>query len=139
MQTRTLRGNLMTLTAALALACSGGSPSSPGGGGGSGGGGTTTPPTATTTITITSSGANPRSISVSPGARVTFINNDSRAHDMASDPHPEHTDCPALNDIGFLTAGQQKTSGNLNAVRTCRFHDHNDPFNTSLQGSIVIQ
>jgi hypothetical protein len=58
---------------------------------------------------------------------------------MASNPHPEHTDCPELNQVGFLQAGQARESGNLNTVRTCRYHDHNQPNNTSLQGSIVIQ
>ena len=118
---------------AAAAGCSGGSssPSSPSGGGGA--------PTATDTITITSSGANPRSITVSPGTRVTFINSDGRAHDMASDPHPEHTTCPELNQVGFLSPGQSRASGNLNTVRTCGFHDHNDPGNTSLTGTIRIQ
>jgi plastocyanin len=122
----------LVLLAAVA-GCSGGSssPSSPSGGGGT--------PTATDTITITSSGANPRSITISPGTRVTVINNDGRAHDMASDPHPEHTTCPELNQVGFLSPGQSRASGNLKTVRTCGFHDHTDPGNTSLTGTIRIQ
>jgi plastocyanin len=113
---------------------------------GSSGGGSSTPtspgsgtPTATTTITITSSGATPSSITVSPGSRVTFVNNDSRSHDMASDPHPEHTTCTEINQVGFLTAGQSRATGNLNTVRTCTYHDHNDSANRALQGSIRIQ
>jgi hypothetical protein len=70
---------------------------------------------------------------------VTFINNNTRPHEMNSDPHPEHTDCQALNDIGFLAAGQQRTTGNLNTVRTCRYHDHQQDQNNSLKGSIIIQ
>jgi hypothetical protein len=58
---------------------------------------------------------------------------------MNSDPHPEHTDCPAINDVGFIAQGQTKTTGNLNTIRTCRFHDHNQPSETALQGSITIQ
>jgi len=126
-----MAGALVLLAAAAG--CSGGSssPSSPSGGGGS--------PTATDTITITSSGAVPRDIIVPPGSRVTFINNDNRVHEMTSDPHPEHTTCPELNQVGFLSAGQSRASGNLNTVRTCGFHDHNDPGNTSLTGTIRIQ
>ena len=129
---------------ALALsagACGGdddGTQSGPSGGGG-GGGGTTDPPVATSTITITASGVNPRSITVSPGTRVTFVNNDSRNHDMQSDPHPAHTDCPELGTVGFITVGQTKLTGNLNTVRTCGFHDHNDPTNQGLLGTIRIQ
>ncbi len=123
-------------------------------GGGSGGGSTpttptptaTTPPPTTTTptdsatITIGANGAiSPSSVTVTRGGRVTIVNNDTRAHDMSSDPHPEHSDCTELNQIGFLTAGQQRTSGNLNTARTCRFHDHNLPNDAGLKGSIVIQ
>jgi plastocyanin len=78
-------------------------------------------------------------VTISPGSRVTFVNNDTRAHDMASDPHPEHTACPAINDVGFLQPGQSRTTGNLNTPRSCGFHDHNQPSATSLQGTITIQ
>ena len=127
--------------AALAMACvaagCGGSDSTgpSGGSGGSGGGGTSTN---TTTITLTSAGASPRDITVAVGSRVTFINNDSQPHDMDSNPHPEHTDCPALN-VGFINAGQQGVTLNLTTARTCGFHDHNQPSNTNYQGVIRIQ
>ena len=91
------------------------------------------------TITITSSGVSPRTLTVEAGSRVTFVNNDSGAHDMSSDPHPAHTDCPEINGVGFLSAGQSRRTGNLNTVRTCGFHDHNQSTNTSLQGTIVIR
>jgi hypothetical protein len=70
---------------------------------------------------------------------VLFINNDSAAHDMSSDPHPEHTDCVEINQVGFLTPGQQRQTGNLNTVRSCGFHDHNQPSNQALNGRITIQ
>jgi hypothetical protein len=70
---------------------------------------------------------------------VTFVNNNTRPHDMNSDPHPDHTDCPAINQVGFLQPGQSRQTGNLNTVRTCGYHDHDQDSNTSLQGTIVIQ
>ena len=91
------------------------------------------------TITITSAGVSPRTVTIATGSRVTFVNNDTRVHDMASDPHPDHTACPAINDVGFLQPGQTRTTGNLNTPRSCGFHDHNQPTTTSLQGTIVIQ
>jgi plastocyanin len=109
--------------------------------GGDGGATAPTPPTtppAGTTITISAAGASPTTLTVPPGSRVTFVNNDSRPHDMASDPHPEHTQCPALN-IGFSQPGQTLQTQNLNTAGTCSFHDHNQPTNTSLQGTIRIQ
>jgi plastocyanin len=105
---------------------------------------TPTPPNPTptpggTTFTITSTGVSPRTLTVPAGSRVTFVNNDTRVHDMASNPHPEHTDCPPVNQVGFLQPGQTGTTGNLTTVRTCGFHDHNRDTDTSLQGTIVIQ
>ncbi|MGE0864202.1 MAG: hypothetical protein AB7P34_09895 [Vicinamibacterales bacterium] len=97
-------------------------------------------PSDSATITIGTNGAiSPTSVTLNRGGRLTIVNNDTRAHDMSSDPHPEHSDCPELNQIGFLTAGQQRTSGNLNTARTCRFHDHNLPDNAALKGTVIIQ
>ena len=128
-----LAAGLAAAGACLALACGGSSPSSPSTGGNNGGGSTNT-----STITITSAGVSPKDITVSLGSRVTFTNNDSRSHDMDSDPHPEHSDCPALN-VGSVPSGQSRTSQNLNTARVCTYHDHDQPTNTALQGSIVIQ
>src|SRR5215467_7277928 len=113
----------------LSLSC-GGSSSAPSA--------TPTPPVTTNTITITSSGVSPKNVQISQGSRVLFVNNDSRSHNMASDPHPDHTDCPEINQVGFLSPGQSRETGNLVTVRTCGFHDHDDFSNQSLQGSIVI-
>ena len=134
----------VAIVAATAAACGGGSsstptapstPTTP----------TTPPPTTggnptTATITIGSDGrVTPSSVTIAPGGRVTMINNHNQAHDMSSDPHPEHTQCPETNQIGFLSPGQSRTSGNFNTARTCGFHDHNLPENTGLQGRIIIQ
>ena len=120
--------------AVLVAACGGSSTAPSGGGSGTGGGGGT----ATSTITITSAGVSPKTITVVQGTQVTFVNNDSQNHDMFSNPHPEHTDCPEINQVGFITPGQTKQTGNLNTLRTCGYHDHNLPTVTSLQGTITI-
>ena len=129
----------------IASACGGG------GGSSSGGGTSTTTPTApttpstggnptTATITIGANGSvSPSTVTIAPGGRVTFLNSHNQAHDMASDPHPEHSNCPPINDVGFLSPGQSRTSGNFNTARTCGFHDHNQPSNAGLQGRIIIQ
>jgi len=96
-------------------------------------------PNPATTITITSSGVNPKNLTVSRGSQVTFVNNDSRSHQMNSDPHPTHGDCLELDQVGFLSPGASRTSGNLNNPRTCGYHDHNDNTNATLQGTITIQ
>jgi plastocyanin len=115
----------------LAAACGGGSTSPSGGGG-------TPPPN--TTITITSSGVvSPKNLVVSAGTQVTFVNNSTIVHEIYSNPHPEHTDCPEINSVGYLAPGQSGQTANLNTVRTCGYHDHIYFMDTSLQGTITIQ
>jgi len=108
---------------------------------GCGGKSSTTSPSysAEATITITSSGASPNTVTVKPGSQVTFLNMDSMPHQMYSDPHPEHTDCPEFDSVGLLAPGQRRQTGNLNTPRTCRFHDHIYFENLALRGAIVIQ
>jgi hypothetical protein len=111
--------------------------------GGCGGDGETPPgpsPGNPNIITISTSGiVSPKELTVTPGSRVQFVNSDGRRHDMTSDPHPDHLDCPELNQVGVLNPGQNRETGNLNAVRTCGFHDHDDPDNTNLRGRIIIR
>jgi plastocyanin len=96
-------------------------------------------PSPPNSITITSAGVSPKTLTVARGSQVTFVNNDSRRHDVASDPHPEHTDCPEINSVGVLNPQQNRQTGNLVIARSCGFHDHEDPLNASLRGTIVVQ
>ena len=117
---------LQFLVVSGCVACGGSSPNNP-------------TPIATSTITLTAAGASPKNISVALGTRVLFINNDSRSHNMTSDPHPEHDECPEINQIGFLQPGEKRETGNLVIVRSCGFHDHDNPAATTLQGTIAIK
>ena len=102
----------------------------------------TTPSTAvrTNTITIGNSVATPKDIIVTRGTQVTFINNDNQQHNMTSNPHPEHTDCPEINSVGLMNGGQTKQTSNMVTNRAiCGFHDHDLPNVAGLQGSISIQ
>lgn len=126
--------SVVTLLCAMA-ACGGdsASPSSPNGGGTS-----QTCGTDGKTVVIANNTVCPSTLTVALGTQVTFVNNDATSHNMTSDPHPEHTDCPELNQVGFLTSGQSRQSGNLVTARTCGYHDHDNFTVRSLQGSIVI-
>jgi plastocyanin len=126
---------ILVLVLLLLLSSCGGSPTP-----------TTPTPPATNpyTFTLTSAGASPKQLTVPPGTRVLFVNQDSRRHDIASDPHPEHTNCTEINSVGVLTPGQSRETGNLVAVKTCGFHDHDNPPPTTeagnqWTGSIVIR
>ena len=91
-------------------------------------------------MTISAAGVlTPSELVVSPGTRVLFINNHSQRHHMSSDPHPDHGDCPPMDQVGVLTQGQRRESGNFVSIRTCGLHDHEDPDNPSLRGRIVVR
>ena len=95
--------------------------------------GACTPSTSPNTFVIQNNTICPQTLTVTRGTQVTILNSDSRTHEMDSDPHPEHTDCPELNQIGFLNPGQSRQSGNLNIARKCGIHDHGNPDTAALK------
>lgn len=97
-----------------------------------------TPP-AGPTITITSAGVSPKQLEIAVGSRVVFVNNDSVPHEMSSDPHPTHEQCPPINEVSALAPGQFRQTGVFPTARSCTFHDHGQNTNTALQGTIVIR
>jgi plastocyanin len=121
---------------ALAIACGGSSMSpSPNPGGGSGG-----PGPVGATITIGANGAvSPATVTINSGESVRFVNSHNRAHQIASDPHPAHTDCPPINALPTLDAGQSGQTNALTTSRTCGFHDHLNDTDANLRGSIVVR
>lgn len=90
------------------------------------------------TVTITELGASPKAIEVVAGSRITVVNNQTRPHDIRSDPHPVHTDCPELNEIGVLEPGAQGQSGAFLLPRTCGFHDHIEHHDDRWRARVVI-
>jgi plastocyanin len=135
---RRLAGNAIAAAALVALAACGG-----GGGGGNPvtgpGTGTGSPGPSGATVTISNGRVSPTSVTIAVGQSVTFVNSDGRSHNIASDPHPAHTDCPSINAVGNISNGQTKLTNSLPTARSCGFHDHDDPDNGSLKGTIIIQ
>ena len=92
------------------------------------------------TITITANGVSPAAVTVAVGQTVTFINNDNRSHEMASNPHPQHGSCPSMEaGLGVIAAGQTKVTHNFANAGACGFHDHQDDTNSRLFGTITVQ
>jgi plastocyanin len=111
---------------------------------GSGGGSPTSPagddgPIAATIVIDATGNVTPKDVTVPVGSRVTFTNNHNTLHQMASDPHPEHTLCPSLNTVGTLSPGQSRTSSNLNTPMVCTYHDHINDTDARLRGTIRVQ
>ena len=92
------------------------------------------------TVTITAAGVSPSQVSITVGQSVTFVNNDTRPHEMASDPHPTHGTCPGIEaGIGTLGVGQTKLTQGFSTAGTCGYHDHLNSGTASLQGTITIR
>jgi len=126
--TRPLAGVIFAIFLAIACGSKSGGPSTP-----------DPTPSPGSTVTIGSSGVSPKSVQVPPGSRVLFVNNSTFTPVISSDPHPEHTDCPEINNVGFISPGQSKETGNLNTVRSCGYHDHDHPDDARFKGTIVIK
>lgn len=87
-------------------------------------------------IYITSEKIVPQNIKLKKGGSITFYQADESSHDMASGPHPTHSEYPPLN-IGYLKKGESRTVI-FPQVGSFGFHDHINDANTSLQGKIEV-
>lgn len=88
------------------------------------------------TIYIYSDHVAPQDMKIKVGGAVKFVQVDGSWHDMASGPHPIHTEYPPLN-IGFLRQGETHEvifpkAGNFG------FHDHIHDEDAKLQGKILV-
>jgi len=73
------------------------------------------------------------------GSRLTFVNQDSVAHDIQSGPPHVHTDCPEIGGAGFLVPGQTKSTDPLDRVMTCTFHDHHYETEPRFSGRVTVE
>jgi plastocyanin len=90
-------------------------------------------------VTITPSGVDPKTVTIDVGQSVTFVNNDSVAHNMASDPFPLYSDCPAVNRVGNLGPAQRVATGAFTVARSCGYHDLLRNTDVRFQGTINIR
>ncbi len=96
---------------------------------------TTTPSTATTSVSFSGGTFSPASVTVAVGGTVTFKNDDaSTTFNLASDPHPTHTDYLPLN-VGLLAPGKSATV-TFSKAGTFGYHNH---LNSSETGTVVVK
>lgn len=89
---------------------------------------------AAATITFDGNGFSPDSVTVKSGDKVTVKNNSDKPLQLASDPHPVHTDDTDLN-AGDEDPGKSKTF-TVTKKGTFGFHNH---YNHAQHGTITIQ
>nr|MBA2356640.1 hypothetical protein [Acidobacteriota bacterium] len=93
-------------------------------------------------ITVTAQGVTPRVLVVAPGEQVTIRNLDTVTHQIFSAPYLERSQCPALNQIGFLQPGESRASGNFTAPGICGFLDDVRPgqqLKRDFQGYVIVR
>jgi plastocyanin len=91
------------------------------------------------TIVITPTGMTPLELTIDVGQRVTFVNNDTRAHDVVGGVDPSNPDCPEITLAGFLSPGQSRDTGVFTTPRRCEYHDHTMLSVPAFQGRIIIR
>ena len=114
-----------------------------------GGGGGTTPQNPVTpggqvvagsigaTITLRAAGAEPIDVRIEPTQRVRFVNGDTRPHQIQTNPHNFHTDCPS-NNVIVINPGQSIDSAIFVDVKACGYHDHLLPEDQKYWGTIRV-
>lgn len=132
-------GTKMTAAALFALASAGLAMACGGGGGGYTAPTPTTPTSGTlgATIHITATGVTPNDVSIDPGQFVRFVNDDTRPHQIQTNPHLFHTDCPP-NNIAILNPGQSADTGVFPEEKGCGYHNHLLPDTASYYGVIRV-
>ena len=86
-------------------------------------------------VSITKDGFVPATISIKKGSQVTWANQDSSSHQIASDPHPTHTSLKAL--LSDQLAKDDSFSFIFEKAGTFTYHDELNPL--KFQGTVKVQ
>lgn len=90
-------------------------------------------------MTITATGIVPREVRIDTWNHIRFVNNDSVPHQIVSDPVNVHSECPAVNAVGYLPPGSSGETRTLTATRVCGFHDHLNQLDVSFSGRTIVE
>lgn len=86
-------------------------------------------------VSTTKDGFTPQTIQVKKGQSVTWINTDKSPHQVASDPHPTHTNLPGFDSQEALTLNDSFTF-TFEKTGTFTYHDNLNPL--KFRGTVVV-
>jgi plastocyanin len=87
-------------------------------------------------VNIGTNGVTPQILHIKADTVITFVNRDTHAHDIRSDPHPAHTEC-ALTNLGAIAAGESRETVKIVSGQGCGYHAEGDPASRSFQGFVL--
>lgn len=88
------------------------------------------------TVVYSDSGFSPDSVTIKKGESVTFENQSSGGMDVASNPHPTHTDYPEFDQGKSSQSGNSTYTFTFDKVGTWGYHNH---FNPGARGTVIVQ
>lgn len=97
-----------------------------------------TPVLRTAIVRLTADGGSPDDLTIQAGTVVSFVNDDTTGHWIASDPHPVHTGLPGF-DAGRSIAPGGSYEFTFGQIGRFTYHDNIDPTSTKFKGSVTVQ
>lgn len=93
---------------------------------------------AAATVTFSDNGVSESTVTIKSGESITWVNSGSKAVDVASAPHPIHTNNSELTNGQFVLSLAPGASSTVTLTKkgTWGFHDHLNP---SVGGKVVVQ
>lgn len=86
-------------------------------------------------VEITKDGFVPATLSIPKGTRVTWVNKGSGSHQVAANPHPEHSSVQGLDSRSPI-GSDNSYSYTFDQPGTYTYHDHMNPANN---GTVVVE
>ena len=87
-------------------------------------------------VSITSNGFDPATITIKPNKAVVWTNNDTKAHQVASDPYPSDNALAGFKSASAINNGQTY-SFVFNKAGSYSYHDDKNP--STFKGTVVVK
>lgn len=89
-------------------------------------------------VTITSAGAGPRELHIFARDVATFVNDDTRPHEMRNDQAASRDARCSTVGVGLLAPGESRKAELQPSGVPCFYRDEREPGNAALQGYVLV-
>jgi hypothetical protein len=95
-------------------------------------------PEAPPIVTFTGTGASPTELHIYAQDVATFVNSDSRPHQVGADPRLNYDSRCSVIAVGLLNPGESRKEELQPSGIVCYYRDELDPTNAKLQGYVLV-